>query len=89
MSSSTPGAVTSETEVTGISAIGFRLSVDGREYFVPFSDYPAFRRATVAQIYRLEHPAPDQLYWPELDIDIDLKALEDPARFPLQYRADR
>jgi hypothetical protein len=85
MSSSTPGAAILAAEPTNISAIGFWMLVDDREYFVPFDHYPAFRAATVDQIYRVERPAPDQLFWPDLDIDIDLAALDTPDRFPLTY----
>ena len=73
------------SEITGITAIGFWLLVGEREYFVSFADYPAFRQATVAQIVDLQQPAPDQLYWPDLDIDIELAALDEPERFPLTY----
>lgn len=65
---------------------GFWLLVADREYFVPFADYPDFRSANVAQIYRLESPSPTQLYWPDLDIDIDLNALAEPERFPLVFK---
>lgn len=86
MTLSTPGAATSAAEITAISALGFRLLVDDREYFVPFADYPAFRDGTIAQIYQFQHHAPDQVYWPELDIDIDLHALAEPERFPLSFQ---
>ena len=52
---------------------------------MPFTDYPAFRQATVEQIVNLQQPAPDQLVWPDLDIDIELAALDEPERFPLAY----
>lgn len=86
MSSSTPGAPTLAAEVTGISAVGLWLLLADREYFVPFDDYPEFRSATIAQIYRLENPSPTHLYWPDLDIDIDTNALDTPERFPLVFR---
>ena len=54
---------------------------------MPFADYPAFRQATVEQIVNLQQPAPDQLTWPDLDIDIELAALDEPDRFPLAYVA--
>jgi len=75
----------SHCEVTNISVAGFWLLVDDREYFVPFDDYPAFRRATVAQIYAMQHLGPTQFNWPDLDIDIELEALKHPERFPLRY----
>jgi hypothetical protein len=37
------------------------------------------------QIYGIEHVAPDQLYWPALDVDIDLRSLEYPEAFPLVF----
>ena len=86
MTSSLPGVVTSPCEVTNISRFGFWLVIDNREYFVPFADYPAFRDTTVAQIYAVERIAPDQLYWPALEVDIDLRALEHPEAFPLVFR---
>lgn len=65
---------------------GFWLLVDDREYFVPFDDYPAFRKATVGQIYLVERLSPSQFYWPELDIDLELEALENPERYPLLFQ---
>jgi hypothetical protein len=85
MSSNQPGIDTFHSEVTNISAIGFWLLADNREYFIPFDDYPAFMDATVAQIYTAQRLGPDQFYWPELDIDIELAALEQPEQFPLTF----
>jgi hypothetical protein len=86
MSSEMPGVVTSYSEVTNISATGFWLLVDDKEYFVPFDDYPAFQKVTVAQIYAVQRLSPTQFHWPEPDIDIELEALEHPERFPLAFR---
>ncbi len=62
--------------------------VDDREYFVPFADYPAFKDATVAQIYNAQRLGPGQFHWPELDVDIELDALQHPERFPLQFKPE-
>lgn len=80
------GEDTSPVEVTGIAAIGFWCLAGDREYFVPFVDYPDFQKATVAQIIHVEQPAPGQFYWPDLDIDIEVAALEEPERFPLHFQ---
>ena len=85
MNLSLPGVAISQCEVTNISQFGFWLLIDDREYFVPFADYPAFRTASVAQIYAVERITPDQLSWPALDIDIDLRSLEYPEDFPLIF----
>ena len=81
------GESTFQAEVTSITVVGFWLLTDDREYFVPFADYPVFREATVAQIVNVEQPGPGQLYWTDLDIDIELAALDQPERFPLEFRA--
>jgi hypothetical protein len=64
---------------------GLWLLVDDREYFVPFADYPIFQQATVAQIYAVQRLSPTQFHWLELDVDIELDALEHPEHFPLIY----
>ncbi len=86
MSLKLPGVSISLSEVTNISPIGFWLLVDNREYFVPFDHYPAFREGTVAQICTVQRLSPTQFHWPELDIDIELEALEQPEQFPLLFR---
>jgi hypothetical protein len=72
--------------ITNISALGFWLLIDDREYFVPFADYPVFKDATVAQIYKVQQLGSGQLCWPELDADIELDALQHPEQFPLQFK---
>jgi hypothetical protein len=89
MSLSLPGVAISQCEVTNISQFGFWLLVDNREYFVPFADYPVFQAASITQIYSVEHIAPDQLYWPALDVDINLRSLEYPEAFPLVFKREQ
>lgn len=86
MSLSPSGTNTSLNEVTNISHLGFWLLVDDREYFVPFQDYPGFLHASISQIYNVHRIGPGQFHWLDLDIDIELAALEHPERFPLQYK---
>jgi hypothetical protein len=86
MRSSPTGANISSSEVTNVEPMGFWVLVDDKEYFVPYADYPAFKSATVEQIFNLKTQAPGQLYWPELDIDIEVEALEFPEEYPLKYR---
>jgi hypothetical protein len=86
MNLSPHGAGTLPSDVTNISAFGFWLLVDNKEYFVPFADYPEFKQATVEQIYAAQRIGPAQFHWPELDIDIELAALERPEAFPLKFK---
>jgi hypothetical protein len=86
MNSNLPGIGTSCAEVVNIDTIGFWVLADGQEYFVPFSDYPAFRAATVAQIFNVQCLSPWQLYWPDIDADVELDALEHPEQYPLGWK---
>ncbi len=81
-----PGAATSEVEVTNISQHGLWLLLDDRELFLPFADFPWFKRATVEAILRVERPAPGHLHWPKLDVDLAVDSIEHPERYPLKSR---
>ena len=79
-----PGPATSEAEVTNISKHGFWLLVDGRELFLPVTEFPWFKRAPVEAILRLDRPTPGHLHWPDLDVDLSLDSIEHPERYPLK-----
>ena len=87
MFSQMPGASISISEVTSIGRFGFWLICQNGEYFVPYSDYPVFKTATIDQVYAMEEIAPGQLRWESLDADIELEALEHPEKFPLKFVA--
>ncbi len=78
-----PGPATSEAEVTNISKHGFWLLVDGRELFLPFAEFPWFRRAAIEDVRRVERLSADHLHWPTLDIDLSVESIRHPERFPL------
>jgi Protein of unknown function (DUF2442) len=77
------GGNTSGVEVSNVSPHGFWLLLGTEELFVPFSDFPWFRDATIRQIGHVELQAPHHLYWPELDIDLSVASIRDPKAFPL------
>ena len=64
---------------------GFWLLTRAGEYFVSFADYPDFVGATLEKIFNLQENNGD-FYWPDLDIDIELEALQHPERFPLKFK---
>lgn len=86
MNSSQLGDTTSLCEVTNITPLGLWVFVDASEYFVPFADYPEFEAATIAQIHAVQRIGHGQLYWPDLDIDIELDALTRPESYPLKFK---
>ncbi len=52
------------------------------EFFLPFSEFPWFREATIAQITEVEALTPNHLYWPALDVDLSVESIKNPSRFP-------
>lgn len=77
-----------EVEVTNISRYGFRLLLNDKELFVPFSEFPWFRDATVAAILNVELMQAGHLYWPDLDVDLAVESIEHPERFPLVSKVE-
>ncbi len=83
MKSEIPGTNISTPEVLNVSTHGFWLMVIDREYFLAFADFPWFRAATFQQLFNVELHHGDHLYWPELDVDLDLERVVHPEKFPL------
>jgi hypothetical protein len=83
MRSAQHGKRTSEVEVSNVSPHGFWLLLGDRELFVPFEKFPWFRDAPIARLVRVLRPSSDHLYWPDLDVDLDVESIEHPERFPL------
>ena len=86
MKSSTLGKSTSAAEVVGISQHGVWLHVRGEEYFLPFTTFPWFKDGTVAAILKVKLLHREHLYWPDLDVDLELDSIKHPERYPLTYR---
>ena len=86
MKSKTAGEDISQVEVLNISRHGFWLFVRGHEYFLPFEDFPWFRDARISSILNVELLQPHHLYWPDLDVDLELESIRSPDDYPLVYR---
>ena len=78
-----PGTVTSEAEISCATSQGFWLLLKDEELFVPLAEFPWFKKATLEQITTVEWPTPHHLYWPLLDVDLNVESIRDPGRFPL------
>jgi hypothetical protein len=88
MKSALRGRSTSPVEVTNVSAHGFWLFIGDEELFVPFSEFPWFRDASIGEITRVELPSAHHLYWPDLDVDLAVESIRHPERYPLVSRAE-
>ncbi len=83
MRSSVLGKSTSKAEVQDISRHGIWLYAKGREFLLPFKDYPWFRDAKISAVYNVKLLHRSHLYWPDLDVDLDIESLEHPEKYPL------
>ena len=89
MKSESIGGATSAVEVLNISPHGFWLLVREREFFLGFDLFPWFRQATVKQLCDVQLLHEDHLYWPELDVDLDLDRIQHPEKYPLVAGASK
>jgi hypothetical protein len=74
-------------EVTHVSRDGFWILLQNEELFVPFVEFPWFRDASIGQLMNVEWPQSNHLYWPDLDVDLSVESIRNPADFPLRARA--
>ena len=72
--------------VENITPFGIWLFVKDKECFLNYTDYPCFEDQTINKIQIVELHHGFYLYWPELDIDLELDNLENPEKYPLQYK---
>ncbi|MBU2603371.1 MAG: DUF2442 domain-containing protein [Actinobacteria bacterium] len=83
MTSEALGVGTSRVEISNISPHGLWLLVGTEELFLPFDEFPWLRDARVSAVLNVERPFPDQVRWPELDVDLTLDCIRAPDRYPL------
>jgi len=86
MKSKTLGESTSQVEVLNIDVHGLWLYAQGKEYFLPYDEFPWFKDAIVADILNVELHHEFHLHWPALDVDLDLNSVEDTSETPLVYQ---
>ena len=62
------------------------LLVKGKEYFLKYKDYPYFKDQAIKSIQNVKLLHGFHLYWPKLDIDLEIDTLESPEKYPLKSR---
>ncbi|MBP8985581.1 MAG: DUF2442 domain-containing protein [Syntrophobacterales bacterium] len=72
--------------VENITPFGIWLFVKGREYFLSYKDYPYFRDQTLKSIQTVQLLHGYHLYWPELDVDLEIDNLENLGKYPLKWK---
>lgn len=86
MKSAAVGNSTSDPEVTNVSQHGLWLLLGYEELFLDFKQFPWFKNAPIGKVLNVEQASAQHLYWPDLDIDLDVESIRHPQRFPLVSR---
>ena len=73
--------------VENITPFGIWLYLKSKEYFLSYQDYPYFQNQTLSSIQNVQLVHESHLYWPELDIDIEIDNLNNPEKYPLKDHA--
>ena len=73
--------------VENITPFGIWLFVKEKEYFLNYGDYPYFKNQTLKSIQHVQLLHGYHLYWPELDVDLEIDNLENPGKYPLRSQA--
>lgn len=81
-----PGTSTSVAEVTNVSPHGLWLLLGEEELFIPYAEFPWFKGATIEQVCDVQWPSPGHVYWPQLDVDLAVESIRNPAAFPLRAK---
>ncbi len=87
MKSSKRGKSTSKVKVYALTEHSVWLEVQEKEFFLSYEEYPWFKDCTFNQVANVELLHGHHLYWPDLDIDLDLESLDHPESYPLIWQA--
>ena len=90
MKSAQHGSNILPVEVTNISIHDVWMIINDQEFFLSYQDVPWFQDAPIKKILHVEMPSEHHLYWPELDVDLDIDSIISPDKYPLvsQYPAE-
>jgi len=72
--------------VENITPFGIWLFVKEKEYFLSYQDYPYFKNQTLNSIQDVQLLHDYHLYWPVLDVDLEIDNLINPEKYPLKSR---
>lgn len=74
--------------IENITPFGIWIFVKEKEYFLSYADYPYFKDQTINSIQNVQLLHGYHLFWPELDVDLEIDNLENPEKYPLKFKMD-
>ena len=72
--------------VENITPFGIWLFVKEKEYFLSYQEFPYLEDQTLGSIQNVQLLHGYHLYWPDLDIDLEINNLENPEKYPLKSK---
>src|SRR4030065_1304198 len=75
--------------VENITPFGIWIFVKEKEYFLSYKTYPFFKDQTLSSIQNVQLLHGYHLYWPELDVDLEIDNLENPEKYPLKFESKK
>jgi len=72
--------------VENITPFGIWIFVKEKKYFLSYKDFPYIKDQTLNSIQNVQLLHNYHLYWPELDIDLEIDNLENPEKYPLKSK---
>ncbi|MFH1684163.1 MAG: DUF2442 domain-containing protein [Candidatus Margulisiibacteriota bacterium] len=69
-----------------ITSFGVWLLAKEKEYFLKYKDYPYLQSQPIKSIQNVKLLHGFHLYWPELDVDLEIDNLENPEKYPLKSK---
>ena len=72
--------------VENITPFGIWLFAKEKEYFLSYKDFPHFKDQTLNAIQNVQLLHGYHLYWPDLDVDLEIDNLENPEKHPLKSK---
>ena len=69
--------------VENITPFGIWILAGNEEYFLSYKDFPMFLNKPIKRILHVETLHHNHLYWPEIDVDLELDSIKNPEKYPL------
>ena len=86
MGSNPRGKNISKVNIVSVSRHSVWLNAGGKEYVLPYAKFPWFRYAKPSQLANVQFLHGHHLFWPKLDIDLDLDCISNPKNYPLEAK---
>ncbi len=80
------GTNTLEVEITNVGKQGIWVWINGKEFFLDYDHYPWFKEVPVSQIMNVRLLHSHHLYWPDLDVDLEIDTLRHPKEYSLIFK---